>query len=87
MLESLCGVPVLGVIPYFKDIHIEEEDSVALARKSWQLEQGKVNVAVVMLKHLSNYTDFDALERDVRRPSCVLVVRGLRYWAFVVVIS
>ena len=66
MLESLCGVPVLGVIPYFKDIHIEEEDSVALARKSWQLEQGKVNVAVVMLKHLSNYTDFDALERDSR---------------------
>jgi adenosylcobyric acid synthase len=66
MLESLCGVPVLGVIPYFKDIHIEEEDSVALARKSWQLEQGKVNVAVVMLKHLSNYTDFDALERDPR---------------------
>lgn len=66
MLESLCVVPVLGVIPYFKDIHIEEEDSVALARKSWQLEQGKVNVAVVMLKHLSNYTDFDALERDPR---------------------
>ena len=66
LLEDLCGIPVLGVIPYFKDIHIEEEDSVALARKSWQLEQGKVNVAVVMLKHLSNYTDFDALERDAR---------------------
>ncbi len=66
MLEQLCGIPVLGVIPYFKDIHIEEEDSVALAQKSWQLEQGKVNVAVVMLKHLSNYTDFDALERDPR---------------------
>ena len=66
MLEQLCGIPVLGVIPYFKDIHIEEEDSVALAQKSWQLEQGKVNVAVVMLKHLSNYTDFDTLERDPR---------------------
>ncbi len=66
MLEQLCGIPVLGIIPYFKDIHIEEEDSVALAQKSWQLEQGKVNVAVVMLKHLSNYTDFDALERDSR---------------------
>ena len=66
MLEDICGVPVLGVIPYFKDIYIEEEDSVALARKSMQLQQGKVNVAVVMLRHLSNYTDFDALERDPR---------------------
>ena len=66
MLEDLCGIPVLGVVPYFKDIHIEEEDSVALAQKSWQLETGKVNVAVIMLKHLSNYTDFDALERDPR---------------------
>ena len=66
MLETLCGVPVLGVIPYFSDIHIEEEDSVALARKSQEAEHGKVNVAVVMLRHLSNYTDFDALERDTR---------------------
>jgi len=31
-----------------------------------QAERGKVNVAVVMLRHLSNYTDFDALERDAR---------------------
>ena len=66
MLEDICGIPVLGVIPYFKDIHIEEEDSVALVQKSWQLEQGKVNVAVIMLQHLSNYTDFDALEQDPR---------------------
>ena len=66
MLEDLCGVPVLGVIPYFSDIHIEEEDSVALAQKSFQSVQGKVNIAVVMLQHLSNYTDFDAMEQDPR---------------------
>ena len=66
MLEDICDIPVLGVVPYFKDIHIEEEDSVALAQKSWQLMQGKVNIAVVMLQHLSNYTDFDALEHDPR---------------------
>ncbi len=66
MLEELCGIPVLGVIPYFKDIHIEEEDSVALAQKSFEHEQGRVNIAVVMLQHLSNYTDFDALEQDPR---------------------
>lgn len=66
MLEELCGVPVLGVVPYFTDIHIEEEDSVSLAQKSIQAERGRVNVAVVMLRHLSNYTDFDALEQDPR---------------------
>jgi len=66
MLEQICGIPVLGVVPYFRDIHIEEEDSVALAQKSMRMEQGKVNVAVVLLKHLSNYTDFDVLEQDPR---------------------
>ena len=66
MLEELCGVPVLGVVPYYKDIHIEEEDSVDLAVKSMQAEQGKVNVAVVLLRHLSNFTDFNVLERDPR---------------------
>lgn len=66
MLENICGIPVLGVIPYFKDIHIEEEDSVALAQKSMRLEHGKVNVAVILLRHLSNYTDFDVLEHDSR---------------------
>ena len=66
MLEDICGVPVLGVVPYYKDIHIEEEDSVALAQKSMALERGKINVAVVMLQHLSNYTDFDSLEQNPR---------------------
>ena len=65
MLEDLCGVPVVGVIPYYKDIHIEEEDSVALAAKAKNgaTDGGKLRVAVVMLQHLSNYTDFDALEQ------------------------
>ena len=66
MLEELCGIPVLGVIPYFTDIHIEEEDSVSLASKSMQAERGKVNVAVVLLRHVSNFTDFNVLERDPR---------------------
>ena len=66
MLEELCGIPVLGVIPYYKDIHIEEEDSVVLATKAIQAEKGKVNVAVVLLRHISNFTDFNVLERDPR---------------------
>lgn len=66
MLEELCGIPVIGVVPYYKDIYIEEEDSVALASKSVRAEQGKVNVAVILLRHLSNFTDFNVLERDPR---------------------
>jgi adenosylcobyric acid synthase len=66
MLEDICGVPVLGVIPYYHDIHIEEEDSVSLEQKHRQLAEGKVNIAVVLLRHISNFTDFDMLERDSR---------------------
>ena len=64
MLEDICGVPVLGVVPYYKDIYIEEEDSVSLEKKQRELAEGKVNVAVVLLRHISNFTDFDTLERD-----------------------
>ena len=82
MLEDICGVPVLGVVPMFKDIVIEEEDSVELERKNkaphppkgachaddgaCEKEYQKVNVAVVLLRHISNFTDFDILERDER---------------------
>ena len=66
MLENLCGIPVLGVVPYYDGIHIEEEDSVDLAAKSMRAERGKINVAVVLLRHLSNFTDFNVLERDPR---------------------
>lgn len=62
IIERICGVPVLGVIPYYDNIYIEEEDSVALDRKERKPREGKVNVTVVRLPHLSNYTDFGVLE-------------------------
>ena len=64
LLQRLCGIPVLGVIPAFNDIHIEEEDSVELQTKAHTWHAGKVNVAVVLLRHISNFTDFNALERE-----------------------
>lgn len=63
MLEEICGVPVLGVVPMASHIHIDEEDSVALSVKDKRSASGKVNVAVVLLKHISNFTDFNVLER------------------------
>ncbi len=66
LLHDLTGIPVVGVIPYFKDIRIENEDSVALEQKSHSATEGKINVAVVQLRRMSNFTDFDVLEIDPR---------------------
>ncbi len=66
MLEELTGLPVVGVLPYFRDIYIEQEDSVSLELKYRSAVEGKVNVAVILLKRLSNFTDFDRLEKDPR---------------------
>lgn len=63
MLEECCGVPVVGVVPYMADIHIEDEDSVVLGGKRVAPMPGAVNVAVVRLPHISNFTDFNVLER------------------------
>ncbi len=65
-IEELCKIPVLGVVPCFKDIYIEEEDSVSLQKKAYSHCEGKINVVVILLRHLSNFTDFDTLERDPR---------------------
>jgi len=63
MLEDLTGLPVVGVVPYFQDIHIDDEDSVVIDHKSGKTRDGLINVAVVLLRHMSNFTDFNVLER------------------------
>ena len=65
------GIPVLGTIPYIRDLNIPEED---MAGFSWghtdcgEKKAGTLDIAVVMLRHVSNYTDFAPLaaEPDVR---------------------
>lgn len=63
-LEALTGIPVLGVLPYAKDIIIEEEDSVALNRRATTAVENKLNIAVIKLHYMSNYTDFQSLEQE-----------------------
>jgi len=65
-LEELTGIPVIGVVTYAKDIYIEEEDSVGLNKKNATTVNNKINVAVILLPHISNYTDFNLLEREER---------------------
>ncbi|MBI5207496.1 MAG: cobyric acid synthase [Candidatus Firestonebacteria bacterium] len=66
-LEKKTGIKVLGVVPYFKDIKIPEEDSVILENKKNIRKKNKmkvINIAVINLPRISNFTDFDALENE-----------------------
>jgi adenosylcobyric acid synthase len=66
------GLPTFGVIPYLADLGLPEEDSVSFKGAPACLEETgarrQVEIAVVDLPHISNFTDFDALkiEPDVR---------------------
>ena len=65
-LERRIGIKVLGVIPFFKDIKIPEEDAVPLdSFKNSSSGRGhKLNIDVLYLPHISNFTDFDTLEKE-----------------------
>lgn len=63
ILEELTGIPVVGVIPYAQDIFIEQEDGVAIDHSSRAPIDGKINIGVVLLKHMSNFTDFNMLQQ------------------------
>ncbi|MDO9066179.1 MAG: cobyric acid synthase, partial [Chloroflexota bacterium] len=73
MLEERGGVPVLGVVPYLRDLDIPEEDAVALEQPLPPVRslvapgqgQGKgVDVVVIRLPRIANFDDFDPLARE-----------------------
>lgn len=81
-LEEKTGKSVLGVLPYFRDIKLPEEDSVALeskiGRKVADIKPAALatterdrdgirrdlDICVVLLPHIANFDDFDALENE-----------------------
>ena len=71
------GRPVFGVVPYLRDLGLPEEDSVGFksgAPDRVRPEGEAVEIAIIDLPHISNFTDFDAfrIEPDV----CLNVVRS-----------
>jgi adenosylcobyric acid synthase len=62
-LQQRTGIPVIGVIPYFNNIQLPEEDAlVDPARKAGNLQ--KLAVRVIRLRSMSNFTDFDAIASE-----------------------
>ena len=60
MLEEKCGIPVVGVAPYL-DIQVEDEDSLT-ERFDRDQETGLIDIAVIRIPRISNFTDFNPLE-------------------------
>lgn len=59
-IEKITDVPVLGVLPY-RDLNIPSEDSLSIKDKD--NSEGEVRINVVKFPHISNFTDFEPLER------------------------
>ena len=76
-LERRHGIPTLGIVPYVEGIFLDAEDSLALARP-WppalhadadhdadvRDAPGGLDVAVVGLPHMANFTDLDPLAAE-----------------------
>lgn len=67
ILEEKSGLPVLGVVPYM-DVEIDEEDSLSdklqeKDRKTTEGQENGIDIAVVKLHRISNFTDFDVFNQ------------------------
>ncbi len=90
-LEEKTGIPVVGVVPYCQ-FKVPEEDSVGLEEKGARAEKREfdpnesLDIAVIRLPYITNFTDFDPLEDeedvslryvkevdDLGSPDCVII--------------
>ncbi len=69
-IEKKLNMPVAGVIPYYRDIFIDEEDSVNFEKQipkainqSSKGSDKTIKICVIYLPHISNFTDFNALQQ------------------------
>lgn len=62
-LEARTGIPVVGVIPWL-DQAFPAEDSLSLMEPRSSNSTSDINIAVIRLPRISNFTDFDPLEAE-----------------------
>ncbi len=61
MIQEITGIPVVGVVPYMQ-VDIEEEDSLT-GRFAAENPAGLIDIAVIRLPRISNFTDFAVFEQ------------------------
>ena len=63
MIEDKTGRPVIGVINYFGDLGLHEEDAIPLERlngsKVQKFKSSRIKIVVLRLRYLANFTDYD----------------------------
>ncbi|MDA0769771.1 MAG: cobyric acid synthase [Chloroflexi bacterium] len=64
MLLERTGVPTIGVVPYYTDIHVPEEDSLGLDEDVLSSIPPVLEVAVIRLPRIANFDDFDPLRQE-----------------------
>ncbi|WP_243292245.1 cobyric acid synthase [Bacillus sp. FJAT-47783] len=66
-IEEKTGVKVVGVIPYLHNHRIDSEDSLSIGSRFSQSDQKEIDIAVIRLPYISNYTDVEPFlfEEDV----------------------
>lgn len=75
MMYPRLGIPCAGVVPYLRDLGLDEEDGVAadqrrMAAQVWKniestnFDSRALRIAVIAFPHLSNFTDFDPLAAE-----------------------
>ena len=88
MLEEKTGIPVVGTVPYMK-IQLDDEDSLSEnlhILTKFQANSEKIQLTVVRLPHISNFTDFIPLQnhpcvnlyyvekpKDLGSPDCIII--------------
>jgi adenosylcobyric acid synthase len=66
-IEDATGKPVFGLVPFFTNIAVDSEDSVAIQKDKRSLKKvgvDSVNIAVLRLPGISNFTDLEILDRE-----------------------
>ena len=64
-LESHGGIPVLGGVPFLRDLMLDQEDSLDReACRQTEFSSERINIAVILLPHMSNFTDFNVLAAE-----------------------